>query len=1303
MKLQVTWMWKCVLWVGAFCLVAGTAHSSGLPMDGLQVQFRSDHEGRVTADTAFPGHGSPINSWKTEDGVASPLTLIHSQYRPNWQTNAFQRADGTYRPAVRFVRNTGNTAVVHDSMTLVSTTNTTLNLGKETTWFLVMNNLAANNERGLFGFVGDPPRFGAFFVGSGDNQLRFHNDCNPGGNGNISVPIGQSNLLDSRGAGTWMVCGVNGEVRNVASSSFTRAFEARASASQFCMGRMVGVGNSASADIAELAVYNRALNDAEVCIVRNSLAARWGLTISNPIWTGAAAGFCDDLAGIGSSTATGDGRIAGSVETSGSAGGLILSVADGSLSGADGYLLAAHNGKPAKISWSEADGCLRFQRTWRTENTLSSVPALTFTFDLSELAPGVSGFEGRLLYRADSSVAFADTGLTGFLNGLRVGGGENAELTEAELRGALNGGTFSFTLPAGTYRDGEYALVVTSVTEAEKVAPSTDGITVWYKPEAGILTNETGAVTNWVNQGSLGVVADAFAYSGSVTVVENALASADQTATYPALDFGGTSFLQTSVETDLGRDSHDPPSWFIVFKPGSDANAQKDAGLFGQITNDCRFGVFFPLSYGGYTARGYVGRAPYPEVKDVSASSWHMLDMTAYWQSTSKVIPYLSLDAAEVAGGTGDTGQPYRKATSYLKVGHFREDAWGKPFPGQIAELRIYKQTLDPIERLFVEQELAAKYDLAFNHRFLNAAHASGATYRSGLSVVGYGYSDFAGASATAPVCGGLTIDYPEWNGADNAGIWVAHNGGSLAWTLDNGVTTLARSWYLCITGNSTEPTFPALRLNFLLGEAEDGSQYALYYRASDTDTWSILPYPASVAYGTASVRLPAGMFTGYFTLGKVPVGETVVQPCAAVRDGLVGWYRADTGVEATGGSVTAWRNLGVMGAIGDVATAAGTPMLSTTAFPRASGASEASVSFDGSAYLITADNLKWAHANNNNTWFVVFKVRSGVTPSNMGVVGNHPSSDTRFGAFFTSPGDLRTHGYVKSQATRFCVIPYANMTMGQPMLLDAARAGNTVDTYLDGVHKDGKQAPGTDNNAASAKFMIGKMVDVGTLQGDIAEVRIYSRALSDVERNIMANHLAARYGVAMQGNLLYGGAADDCVLDVVGIGRTTANSMTPNTSNGGTVTNSWNIHVAGNVTVSDASAGLTFAAVGSLANGDYVLAGHGVKENEWINTASGFKRMKRAWHITKTNAAALDLSLTFTLADAGVELLDARFSPQYRLLRSVNGGAWEAVETDLTQTSTGFRAKLAAGMFEEGQYTLGAEVTPTGTVLSIR
>ena len=822
--------------------------AAGLPTDGLQVHFRADHAEMIKTSAGLPLHGSSVTNWITETGVATPLSLVRqdSNDYPRWQTNAFVRADGTPRPALRFRRNTDNTADVGTTNRLVSTVRTSLNIGTASTWLLVMNNLVENTQCSVFGFLGgenvyETNRFGAFFTREG--HLRLNNNSNPLAYGNIALSGGSSNLIDSRGEGSRMTSGLNGsEVINI-----KQDFYARPSDQALYLGRFYGIDDSAAFDCAELAIYNRALNDAEITIARNSLAARWGLALEDPIWTGATAGFCDDLAGIGSSTATGTGRIPGAVETSASAGGLFVSVAEGSLSGVDGYLLVAHDGKAAKQL--ATDGNTRLARTWRAESTFASPPAVTFSFDLAELGFTAGEFSGRLFRRANASSAFADTGISG----------------------VLADGKYSFTFAAGTPSDGEYALVVDDAT----------------------------------------------------------------------------------------------------------------------------------------------------------------------------------------------------------------------------------------------------------------------------------------------------------------------------------------------------------------------------------------------------------------------------IRPCAGVSGSLQGWYRADTGVAETSSAVSKWRNLGLTGCTNDLSDVlgSGSPTLSSTAFPRASGASEASVHFDGSSWLKTAYETDWG-VTRDNAWFAVFKVPSA-DQVNVGVFGSEDSV-VRFGAFFTGSSDLRCHAYVENITWQILSVPHSDIPANAAMLLESCRSNPKIEICLDGMHKDATY-DGTNIyvNARASKFMIGQMANLANkLTGDVAEIRIYNSTLSDVERNIVANHLAARYGVAMQGRSLYDGAADDCVLDVVGVGCTTTTGFGPDGV----------MHVAGTVATSEDSAGLTLSA-GPLEDGDYVLAGHGEKENSWVRLGGGLRRMRRAWHITKTNASLTDVALRFDISASGIAPVDPGERPAYVLMRSVGDGAWEVVDASVAKEREDvYSAELPAAQYVEGLYTLGAE-----------
>ena len=827
--------------------VAGTALATGLPSTGLQAHFRADHAERLTTSSNFPEQGSSISAWESEADVASPITLAGSKETvyPIWQRAAFQRADGMSRPAVRF----GNVSGTYSL--LESTTDTTLDLGTSTTWFLVMKSRDSNKNKGVFGFKEDP-RFGAFFPT--ENTLRLYNNYSSSTEGNVSVTVNEPTLIDSRSDGSRTTKGVNGS-----ESGASQTTTARSTAGKFYMGRMSSFQNaqsSAEFDCAELAVYNRALKDAETCIVRNALAARWGLTLANPVWTGASAGFCEDLAGIGSSTATGTDHIPGAVEASASSGGLSVSVPDGSLSGANGYLLVAHNG--GTLTLSQSGGCNHLARTWRAESTLSSVPAVTFAFDIGALGFLTDGFSGRLYRRSDPTSTFADTGLSGI----------------------LANGTLSFTFAAGADIGGEYALVADQAT----------------------------------------------------------------------------------------------------------------------------------------------------------------------------------------------------------------------------------------------------------------------------------------------------------------------------------------------------------------------------------------------------------------------------IRPCAGASRALQGWFRADAGVSSENGVVSRWRNLGLAGGVGDLSEITGSPTLSTTAFPRPSGSSEASVGFNGSSYLQTASETTWG-VSRDCTWFVVFKVPTA-TPSNVGVFGS-ASSDYRIGAFFTRTGDLRGYAFAPgTDSGQFCTVASPAVSANTPVLEEFCRSLNNskynIELCLDGVHRDGKR-PSSLPAASASAFMIGKMTTLN-FKGDVAEVRIYNDSLSDTERDIVANHLAARYGVALQGRLLYGGLSNDCALDVVGVGRGAATTSVGDDNV---------IHVAGAMFTSEDSAGLTLT-VDSLDVGDYVLAGHGEKANRWVSAGNGVKRMKRAWHVTKTNASGVDVTLAFDLGAAGIEPMNPDLCPEYMLLRSADGGSWTRVETTLSRVDDIFTATLSAVEYTEGMYTLGV-LSHGATIIYIR
>ena len=209
------------------------------------------------------------------------------------------------------------------------------------------------------------------------------------------------------------------------------------------------VWSSAPMDMGELAIYNRALNDAECVIVREALTARWGLPNENALYTGAASGYCDELVGIGSSITAGTGYIPGAVEASASSRGLTLAVTTGALDGAAGYVFAA--GCADGSFESVQEGALRMMRlanTWRIEKvTLAAYPDLALSFDLSG-------------YALASSVAErpAKAAL------LKLSNGAFEVVPGVMATYDADSGTLAFGCPTGTLADGVYTVGVADAT-----------------------------------------------------------------------------------------------------------------------------------------------------------------------------------------------------------------------------------------------------------------------------------------------------------------------------------------------------------------------------------------------------------------------------------------------------------------------------------------------------------------------------------------------------------------------------------------------------------------------------------------------------------------------------------------------------------------------------------------------------------------------------------------------------------------------------------------------------------------------
>jgi len=181
--------------------------------------------------------------------------------------------------------------------------------------------------------------------------------------------------------------------------------------------------------------------------------------------------------------------------------------------------------------------------------------------------------------------------------------------------------------------------------------------------------------------------------------------------------------------------------------------------------------------------------------------------------------------------------------------------------------------------------------------------------------------------------------------------------------------------------------------------------------------------------------------------------------------------------------------------------------------------------------------------------------------------------------------------------------------------------SAGTYQGFLNGVTK----APTTNVfNAATGhnRTRIGAFNTNYKFNGNIAEIIYYTSVLNAAERNIVENYLAAKYQIAIAGDMYTHETTHR--YDVVGIGQ----------------------EASGNNLSASGTSNLTLSA-STMNNGDYVLVGHdnGGYTSNTSDVPSGYNRYNQVWRSTLTNYTgtvdiAFDVSSLGLGADTAYKLL---------------------------------------------------------------
>jgi hypothetical protein len=229
-------------------------------------------------------------------------------------------------------------------------------------------------------------------------------------------------------------------------------------------------------------------------------------------------------------------------------------------------------------------------------------------------------------------------------------------------------------------------------------------------------------------------------------------------------------------------------------------------------------------------------------------------------------------------------------------------------------------------------------------------------------------------------------------------------------------------------------------------------------------------------------------------------------------------------------------------------------------------------------------------------------------------------------------------------------------------------------------MFQNGSQIGSRNNNAqlssytGSAFGLIDAISDYSTL--DLAEIIIFSDALSDAEIIIVNNYLASKYGFAMDNNDYYAGDTPgngNYDFNVTGIGQFNSAQLTVASSEGF-------------VLESDASLD---------TDGEFILFGSDNTTNaiSTANLGTGVQaRWSKTWYLDKTSGGSLGAKISFDIQEGISGDFPAGDKDNYVLLRE-NAGTYDIVaiaDADKAILGSSIEFTVSDADLTDGVYTLG-------------
>lgn len=234
--------------------------------------------------------------------------------------------------------------------------------------------------------------------------------------------------------------------------------------------------------------------------------------------------------------------------------------------------------------------------------------------------------------------------------------------------------------------------------------------------------------------------------------------------------------------------------------------------------------------------------------------------------------------------------------------------------------------------------------------------------------------------------------------------------------------------------------------------------------------------------------------------------------PSAPVSSGLRVWYRADLGVvKDAGNKVSQWADLSGSGFHVTQATASRQPVWSVSGL-----GSKPAVDFDGTSTVLKSSLADLQQGSDDLTVIAVLAPAAtqlvGASPFDTGLEEYHGLGIEQRNAA-TNQYQLRWMGSAGSwygHSERVVI----NASAGHGQVLAFVKNAGVQNAYLNGLLQ-GSEETGTAMLPTNSRIGIGAAnTDQKYYHGQVAEILVYNRALSDTERAQVEAAIAARYGL---------------------------------------------------------------------------------------------------------------------------------------------------------------------------------------------